>query len=251
MEHTPRQTSFTRGLDVLIAVARRGQVSVPALALELGIPQSTVYRYIRSLRDYALVEEANGIYVAGWRLLDLAAHHLPHARLAETGGEHLRTLSYQTSETAVLTVRAGSHAICLRQSISPQPEHYAFRINQLLPLHAGAGSRVLLAYAPRPIVEITLRDMTPYSASTPSREHLLELLAQTRREGFTMSHGEFQSGAVALSVPVFAEGELICSLTVAGPQERCGSEEWRQRTLRLLRSAAQQLTADVADDPQD
>lgn len=235
------QTSFNRGLDVLIAVARNGQVTVPDLAEELDIPQSTVYRYIRSLRDYALVEDASGVYIPGWRLLDLAGHHLVHARLAEVGGTILQDLTHQTGETAVLTVRAGSHAICLRQSVSPQPDHYAFRINQLLPLHAGAGSRVLLAYAPRPVVDMSLTHLTRYSPNTPTAERLQDLLAKTRRDGFTLSLGEFQEGAVAIAVPVFAEGELVCSLTVAGPRERCDHDGWKKRCVRRLRASAIEL----------
>lgn len=244
---THGQSSFTRGLDVLIAVARNGQATVPELALELGVPLSTVYRYVRSLRDYGLIEESGGLYVPGWRLMDIAGHHLTHTRLAEVGGEHLRTLTYQTSETAVLAVRAGSHAICLRQSISPHPDHYAFRINELLPLHAGAGSRLLLAFAPRPIIDITLSHLTPYSTHTPSAERLVELLANTRRDGFTISHGEFQAGAVAISVPVFVAGELACSLTVAGPRERCDDDAFKRRAIRLLRMAASSLSTQLAE----
>lgn len=240
------QTSFSRGLDVLIAVARNGQVSVPDLASELQLPQSTVYRYIRSLREYALVEDAGGVYVPGWRLMDIAGHHLTFTRLAESGGEVLRELSHRTSETAVLAVRAGSHAICLRQSVSPRPDRYAFQVNQLLPLHAGAGSRVLLAYAPRPIVELTMSKLVRYSPNTPSAERLADLLAATRRDGFTVSHGEFQEGAVAIAVPVFADGELAGSLTIAGPSERCGSEAWQRRAVRLLRAAAVDLAQRLA-----
>lgn len=246
-EAQPGQTSFSRGLDVLIAIARNGQVSVPDLAAELQLPQSTVYRYVRSLREYALVEESGGVYVPGWRLMDIAGHHLTFTRMAEVGGETLRSLTHQTSETAVLAVRAGSHAICLRQAVSPHADRYAFRVNQLLPLHAGAGSRVLLAYAPRPIVELTLSHLVRYSPNTPSAGQLTELLAATRRNGFTVSHGEFQPGAVAIAVPVFAAGELVCSLTVAGPSARCESETWQRRAVRLLRAAATDLAALLTD----
>lgn len=244
----PAQTSFARGLDVLIAIARNGQVTVPDLARELDLPQSTVYRYVRSLREYALVEDADGVYVPGWRLMDIAGHHLTFTRLAEVGGEHLRTLTYQTEETAVLAVRAGSHAICLRQSISPHSDRYAFQINQLLPLHAGAGSRVLLAFAPRAILDLTLAHLTRYSENTPTPDELRELLARTRHDGFTISRGEFQEGAVAIATPVFASGDLACSLTVAGPRERCDNDAFTRRTLRLLRQQAQELAAELVAD---
>lgn len=237
----PRQNSFTRGLDVLISISQNGQSTVADIADELSVPASTVYRYVRALRDYGLVEESDGTYISGWRLFDIASHHLIHARLVEYGTPHLRRLSSETSETSVLVVRAGAYAICLRQAQSPNPDGFVFRVNQLLPLNAGAGQRVLLAYAPRAVLDVVRSRSNRPTESTPADADLLGLLDDTRRRGYAISRGELQSGAVAMSVPVFADGEVVCSLTVAGPEERCGSERWLRRTLELLRNSAAQL----------
>lgn len=239
------QTSFSRGLDVLIAIARNGQATAAELADELGLAPSTTYRYIRSLRDYGLIEESQGVYVPGWRLMEISGQHLTHTRLAEVCGPYLKTLTYQTGETAVLAVRAGSHAICLRQAVSPAPDHYAFRINELLPLYAGAGQRLLLAYAPKPILDVATAGMVPYSAATPPADQLPEILMRVRRDGFAMSRGEFKEGAVAVAVPVFASGEVACSLTLAGPKERCDNDAWMRRALRLLGQAATDLGVEL------
>ncbi|KAB2813277.1 IclR family transcriptional regulator [Pimelobacter simplex] len=237
------QNSFTRGLDVLIAIARNGQVTVAEVADELGLATSTAYRYVRSLRDYGLIEESQGVYVPGWRLMEISGEHLTHTRLAEISGEYLRTLTYQTGETAVLAVRAGSHAICLRQSVSSAPDHYAFRINELLPLYAGAGQRLLLAYAPRPIVEVALANLVAYSSATIRAADLPAVLAQVRRDQFAVSRGEFKEGAIAVAVPVFSNGEVTASLTIAGPSERCDNPDWVRRATRLLRAAAADMSA--------
>ncbi|WP_377325701.1 IclR family transcriptional regulator [Pimelobacter simplex] len=237
------QNSFTRGLDVLIAIARNGQVTVAEVADELGLATSTAYRYVRSLRDYGLIEESQGVYVPGWRLMEISGEHLTHTRLAEISGEYLRTLTYQTGETAVLAVRAGSHAICLRQSVSSAPDHYAFRINELLPLYAGAGQRLLLAYAPRPIVEVALANLVAYSSATVRAADLPAVLAQVRRDQFAVSRGEFKEGAIAVAVPVFSNGEVTASLTIAGPSERCDNPDWVRRATRLLRAAAADMSA--------
>jgi DNA-binding IclR family transcriptional regulator len=244
---TRGQSSFSRGLDVLIAIARNGQASVAELAEELELPTSTAYRYVRSLREYGLIEETQGIYVPGWRLMEISGQHLTHTKLAELGVECLRTLTYQTSETSVLAVRAGSHAICLRQVVSPLPQRHAFRINELLPLYAGAGQRVLLAYAPRAVLDIVLAGIVPRASGAPAHEQLLASLAAVRRDGFALSRGEYQPGAVAVSVPVFASGEIACSLTLAGPAERCQPESWTRRSVRLLRAAADTLSRDLED----
>ncbi|QBJ96928.1 IclR family transcriptional regulator [Rhodococcus sp. ABRD24] len=240
-QHGKQQNSFARGLDVLISIAQHGQTTVAEIAEELGIPQSTVYRYIRSLRDRALIEESRGTYIPGWRLMDIAGHHLINTRLVTAGTERLRHLTDQTSETSVLAIRAGSQGICLRQVASPNPHRHEFRVNELLPLNAGAGQRILLAFAPRPILDIVLARMAPHTANTPSAEQLTQLIETTRRNGFTVSRGEFRTGAVAISVPVFAGGEIACSLTLAGPSERCSSDRWLRRSLSLLRDAADSL----------
>ena len=239
------QNSFSRGLDVLIAIARNGQVTVAEVAEELGLATSTAYRYVRALRDYGLIEESQGVYVPGWRLMEISGEHLTHTRLAEVCGEYLRTLTYQTGETAVLAVRAGSHAICLRQSVSPAPDRYAFRINELLPLYAGAGQRILLAYAPRPIVELALTNPVAYSSATIGPADLPAALAQVRRDQLAVSRGEFKEGAIAVAVPVFSNGECAASLTIAGPSERCDSPEWVRRATRLLRVAATSMSQEI------
>lgn len=236
------QNSFGRGLDVLIAVGRHGQVSVADLSTELGMAPSTAYRYVRALRDYGFIEESRGSYVPGWRLMEVSGQHLTHTRLAEVSGDHLRSLTTQSGgETAVLAVRAGSHAICLRQSVSPATDHYAFRINELLPLHAGAGQRMLLAFAPRPIVDLTLRDAVAYSPTTPLGVVLRELLAKVRHDRLAVSRGEFRAGAVAVAVPVFVDGEMAASLALAGPSDRCDNERWLRRAARLLSASARRV----------
>lgn len=237
------RTSFERGLAIMARVAATGEVSVEELAKDLGIPTSTVYRYIKSLRELSLIEEFHGSYMPGWRLLDLSGQHLTHTRLAEIGVSVLESIVESTAETAVLAVRSGLHAICLKQVSSPHALRYAFKINQLLPLHAGAGQRTLLAYAPESVIEKVLEQSYPrFTERTPSRGALLEYLKQIRETGYAISRGELNQGAVALACPVFSGGEIVCSLAVAGPENRCSSNAWSHRALQALRTAADLLT---------
>lgn len=243
-------SSFERGLSVLIRVASSGEVSVEDLALDLDIPVSTVYRYIRSLKELELIEVRQGRYIPGWRFIELSGRHLTHTRLAEIGVSILEPIVEATSETAVLTVRSGLHAICLRQVRSPHPLQYAFKINQLLPLHAGAGQRALLAYAPGSVIRAILEHSLPrFTDNTLSKAGLLQHLDQIRQSGYAISRGELNKGAVAVAQPVFADGEVICSLTVVGPDDRCSSAAWRQRALMSLRSAGQLLSESLGKSP--
>jgi DNA-binding IclR family transcriptional regulator len=234
--------SFVRGLNVLIAVADHGEARADELAAELGLPLSTVYRYLRILRDMTLIEERDRYYLPGWRLLKLAGLDVARTRLVEFGHTVLREISRATGETAILTVRTGDRAVCLRQVESHQKERLAFRVGQRLPLYAGAGQRMLLAHAPAAVVERVLGDARhQLTRRTLSREEIRRELPQIRRNGYVIAHGEMSDGAVAVAVPVFAGGEMVCSLTVAGPDSRCG-EAWLVSTRTVLADAGRRLS---------
>lgn len=240
-DHDSGSQSFLRGLRVLIAVAESGETRADEIAAEADVPLSTVYRYLRSLRELDLVEERGGTYVPGWRLLELSGQHLTHTKLVEVGHSYLRDLSEGTGETAVLTVRVGTRAMCLRQIESEHPIRMAFKINQLLPLYAGAGQRMLLAHSPPSVIErvlsYRLRHITDH---TLDREHILREIEQIRRAGYLISHGELYDFAVAVAVPVFSDGEVVCALTVAGPENRCGPA-WVKSTRTFLQATSHRL----------
>ena len=245
----PGSASFMRGLKVLIAVAESGEARADQVAGDVGVPLSTVYRYLRTLRELDLVEERDGSYVAGWRLLELSGQDLAHTRLVELGHAFLRQIAEATGETAVLTVRAGAHAVCLRQVESHHAIRMAFRIGQLLPLYAGAGQRMLLAHAPGAVIDRVLgQPMRHLTDRTPDRPAILRELEQIRRNGYLISHGEISEGAVAVAVPVFASGEIVCSLTAAGPENRC-SKTWQANSRATLVQVADRLAEVLGERP--
>jgi DNA-binding IclR family transcriptional regulator len=237
-------SSLERGLRVLLAISDRGQVRVGALRDQLGLPTSTVYRYLRPLRDLGLVTEIDGYYRISERLL-------PHDRavsndvLALIARPILKTLARDTGETALLTIRVGMSALCLAQVESANPVRMAFEVGQLLPLQAGAASRVLLAYAPRDVVAEVFGGVLPvHTPSTPDAGKLRRQLDSTRTLGFATSRGEYIPGAFAVAVPVFHGDDVIAGLALAGPANRC-NHDWQVRARPLLTEAGRQLSDHV------
>ena len=150
----------------------------------------------------------------------------------------------QVGETAVMIVRVGTRALCLRRAEPDKALKYTFAVNQLLPLHAGAGQRTLLAWAPDAVIDQVLRsELERFTDRTPTAAELRQSLPAVRRVGWALSRGEFDAGSVSVAVPVLFGGEAVCSLNVAGPESRCGSREWVKNTVQMLHSAA----ADLAD----
>ncbi|MHA6667686.1 IclR family transcriptional regulator [Homoserinimonas sp. A447] len=236
-------SSLERGLALLTEIAASGEHTAASLALAVGLPVSTTYRYLRVLRDGQFVREHRGRYEAGTALVGLSGRHSAQSYLAEVGPAVLAALVEEIGETAVMIVRVGTRALCLRRAEPDKSLKYTFAINQLLPLHAGAGQRTLLAWAPDAVIKQVLgRELERFTDRTPTAEQLRQSIPTIRRVGWALSRGEFDAGAVSVAVPVLFGGEAVCSLNVAGPEARCGSREWVKNTVQVLHSAAADLT---------
>lgn len=232
-------SSFVRGLRVLSLIADTGSIRASDIAEETGLPLSTVYRYLRTLRDFALVEDYDGYYATGWRLSELSGHDVSRTRLLELGHAFLQQITAATGETSALAVRVGTNAVCLRQVESSHEERAAFRLDQLLPLYAGAAQRVLLAHAPQGVIDHVLAErVRKLTERTLTPQTLASELVRIREQGWGLSRGEFITNALAVAVPVFAAGnEVVCSFTVAGLEQRCG-QAWVGAARRVLTNAA-------------
>ncbi|MBB6407016.1 IclR family transcriptional regulator [Arthrobacter sp. AZCC_0090] len=239
-------TSFERGLMILAEIADSGDATVEGVALKLGIPVSTTYRYFRQLRERGFVQEDAGIYRPGHALLALTGRHLTQSHLAEVGTAVLKSIVDAVGETAVMVIRVGTQAMCLRRAEPDKAFKYTFAVNELLPLTAGAGPRTLLAWAPSDVVRQVLDgDLPRFTENSPSAEQILLSLAQIRSSGWAVSRGELDPGAVSVAVPVMLDGEAVCALNVAGPENRCGSRAWLNSTLKTMNEAAENLAASL------
>jgi IclR family acetate operon transcriptional repressor len=236
-------TSFERGLAILAEVAADGDATIDAVATKLGIPQSTAYRYFKTLKDRGFVQEDGGRYRPGRALLELSGRRHVQSHLAEVGTAVLKDVVDAVGETAVMIIRVGTQAMCLRRVEPDKSLKYTFAINEMLPLHAGAGQRILLAWAPPDVVRQVLdRQLPRFTDKTPTAEQVQAALPQIRTAGRAVSRGELDSGSVSVAVPVFCRGEVVCSLNVAGPESRCGTTAWISSALKALGQAARNLT---------
>lgn len=235
-------SSLERGLALLSEIAEPGDHTPQNLAAAVGLPVSTTYRYLRALREGGYVQEVQARYEPARALFALAGRYSAQSALAEVGPAILGGIVDTLGETAVMIVRVGTRALCLRRAEPNKALKYTFSVNQLLPLHAGAGQRVLLAWAPGTVIDTVLAgDLERYTDGTLTAEKLRESIHSVRQNGWAVSRGEFEVGSVSVAVPVFFGGEAVCSLDVAGPESRCGGKGWVPNAVSVLRAAAAEL----------
>jgi IclR family acetate operon transcriptional repressor len=247
-EEAAEDTSFARGLRLLLTVADRGEVRADELSSTLDMPVSTVYRYLRTLGDFGFVDRHGGQFRLGPKLLIGTGATVSSERLIRHADGPLRMLVHETGETAIVVRRIGLASVCLHQVESDEALRVTLEPGAMSPLYAGAPGRILLAFAPTEVLdEVLAQDLLRITDSTPSEEVLRASLGGIVMTGIAVSEGELIDGSLAIAAPVFREDGIVGAIGLIGPAFRCG-EAWRTKASRLVVEAARTINAALAED---
>ncbi|MFM2106382.1 MAG: hypothetical protein RL338_1414 [Chloroflexota bacterium] len=220
-------SSFARGLRVLLAVASRPGVRADELAAGLGAPVSTVYRYLRTLGEAGFVERRGGVYHLGPRIVIGDDANVTSALLVAAAGPVLASLAVRSGETALLVRRVGTSAVVLDAAEPPRPLRVVSPAGETGSLTGDPLGLVLLAFAPEPVVA-----ETP-GASRAVRAELRRIAAA----GIAIGESDAPDRVVTVAVPVLRDEGIAGALGLRGPADRCDAA-WRERAERLLREGA-------------
>lgn len=231
-------SSLTRGLEIIDAVQRAGRMRAADLSEQLDLPLSTVYRYLKNLRESGF-------------LIDVDGYMLPSQRLAEPGDESDHLVSYaapvlahmrdKTGMTALLTVRIHAAAVCLEASFAHPKHKISFQRGQIRALYAGASALPLLAFAPDQVVQEVLDgEFRRFTSSTPQRRETELEIERVQKDGYSVSYGHLTPGMVAIGVPVIVDGRCMCALSLVGEPAALAAVE---QTVATLRTGAAELLA--------
>ena len=141
------ETSQTldRGLRVLRTLAATpGGMSITALAAEIGVNRTVVYRLVATLEQHGLARrDSGGRLHVGLGVLSLARGLQPVLR--ELAGPVLRALAEELGSTAHLTVADGGEALAIAV-VEPSwtDYHVAYRVGARHPLEQGAAGKAIL-----------------------------------------------------------------------------------------------------------
>jgi DNA-binding IclR family transcriptional regulator len=141
------ETSQTldRGLRVLeVLAATPNGLTVTALATEVGVNRTVVYRLITTLEQHGLARrDPAGLVHVGLRVLALARGLQPVLR--ELAAPVLRSLAEELGMTAHLTVADGGEALAIAVFEPTWTDfHVGYRIGSRHPLGQGAAGRAIL-----------------------------------------------------------------------------------------------------------
>jgi DNA-binding IclR family transcriptional regulator len=209
----------------LLDLLAGGPRSLRALTQASGLPRPTAHRLLVALEAHRLVaREASGLFRLGPRLTELAAVAGPELDLASAAGPVLTGLHETTGESVQLYVRSGGHRLCIAARDAGTGLRDSVAVGALLPLSAGSGGKVLLAWS---------ADVAELPADQQAE------LAAVRSRGWAASVAEREPGVASVSAPVLRDDLLLGALCVSGPVSRLGQSPGRKLSAAVVAAAAE------------
>jgi DNA-binding IclR family transcriptional regulator len=221
----------------------RQSLGVMEAAELLDRPKSTVSRWLNALEAAGFLERhgAVGPYGLSMRLAalgELAQQATPLQRVARPA---LEQLVARTGETANLVVLAGGAAVNVLVAESPRPIKHVGWLGRVLPLHATAAGKALLAW--RDATEIRRLLRGPFERLTSNtlthRDELMRELDRTRRRGYATAWAELEDDLAAVAAPVRGHtGQVLGAIAISAPVSRVPRSALRTLAPAVLAAAA-------------
>lgn len=229
-----RQDSGIGVLDKAVGVLHtvaESPCGLAELCERTGLPRATAHRLAAGLEVHRLLARDNeGRWRLGPALTELAGQ--VNDPLLAAGAAVLPRLRELTGESVQLYRREGSARVCVASLEPPVGLRDTVPVGTRLPMTAGSGAKVLLAYS----------DSTTQQSVLATAKFTERTLAEVRKRGWAQSAAERESGVASVSAPVRdGRGTVIAAISVSGPIDRMGRRPGARWAADLL-AASEALT---------
>lgn len=244
-----RRSSNVQSVERAIAILRAFSLEKPErgvseLSRELGLHKSTVSRLMRTLEHGGLLSRnpETERYRLGVDLIGLAAQVASYMDLRRVARPFLRELAELCQETVNLAVLDAGQVVNLEQFVPPtrQVKNIGWVGRRMSP-HCTAAGKVLLArLSPGELDQILGAALERFTSCTITDPHRLrEELARVREQGFATACQELEEGLNVVAAPIWDHtGQVVASVSVAGPAYRVTPELFPQLASRLTDTVA-------------
>ncbi len=222
------------------------ELSLKDLSEKTGLNKSRILRLAGTLSSHGFLVRPKGSlgYSLGPQLLMLGKLYERSNTLVSVARLIMKDLVSLTGESVKLFVIQNKKRVCLVRELGPSRLHYAIKEGEILPLAAGAGGKVLMAYASSELRDEVLNQrlerVTP--STIVKRDQLIDELNAVRQQGYAISIGELVYEVGGVAAPIFDnEQKVVAALTVAGPIQRFNDGQYQEKLNHLL-DASRQLS---------
>jgi DNA-binding IclR family transcriptional regulator len=242
--------SVDRAIRILKALsAGPGRLGVSELSQRLGLAKGTIHGLLRTLQDHGLVEQHadSDKYQLGPQLLQLSTRYLDLSELRARSLAWSELLAARAEEAVRVGVTHGGGILVVHHVFRPDATLQILEVGSVLPLHATALGKAVLAFVDADGRRDILDDLPRLTGRTLHTPAALDReLNATRERGYAVEKEEAVLGEAGVAAPIFdRNAEAVGAVGVAGPSERI-LRRGRERTIaNAVIEAARGISRDL------
>jgi len=204
--------------------------SLSDLSAHLELPKSTLHRFLVSLESHAILrrDSDDRRWRLGYRLSVWGSNAAQSTGLGHVARPVIQDLVDATGETAILTVYRDHEVICIEKAETRHSVRMTLDVGMRRFPHAGASSKVLMAYLPEEEIQAIIQDkglprLCRNTITDPN--DLRAEMAKIRELGYAESREETDPGAWGIATPIYGhDGHVVAAIGIAGPSSRFTGE---------------------------
>jgi IclR family KDG regulon transcriptional repressor len=241
-----KNKTVVKSMDILNLFKDHVKLSLNEIVQLSGIPKTSVHRMIGSLEDMGfLKKDIDSKYSLGLLFLEFGQLVKERMDIRKIALPTMHALRDVAGEAVNLVIREGNEAIYIEKLETMQPVRVYTKIGRKAPLYGGACPRVLLAFLAQKEIEqyISETELIQVASGTiTDKEQLRHVLAESKKNGYTISHSELQDYSSAVAAPIFdSSNQVIASISLVGPSMRF-QEEHLSELIRLIKNGAKEIS---------
>jgi DNA-binding IclR family transcriptional regulator len=244
--------SIERAAAILRLLARgSGRLGVGEISTSLGLAKGTTHGILKTLQDVGFVEQdkASGKYQLGATLLHLGTSYLDVNELRSRAINWADALASRSGEAVRIGTPLDGKVLVVHHVFRPDDSLQTLDTGTLLPVHATALGKVLLAYdsgVAADVAAATLEQYTRRTLVTPAT--LRKAVAEVRELGWASEAEEFTTGQASIAAPIRGYGGYVVgAISIAGAVDRLFPSAGRveQALVTFVQNAARAISRDL------
>ena len=216
--------SIERAAAILrLLAARPVRLRLADIASSLQLAKGTAHGILRTLTEVQLVEQdrATGKYQLGALWWDLGAAHLDINELRARSLNWADPLAARTGETVRVCVLTGRDAVVVHHVFRPDDTPQKADVGALLPAHACAPGKRLLAHDPATPPHRTGAPTAFTARTVASYGQLVREFPDIRAQGYAVEIGEWVPGQASIAAPICGlGGVVVAAVSIHGDIDR-------------------------------
>lgn len=205
-------------LELLSRASLGMRVGEIASAADLAKP--TTHGILATLRQVGYVEQdrTSGRYLLSPQINGLSARAIDVNVLRSHSMNWADTLAARTGEAVFIGAQEDLRAVVFHHVFKPDGSEQALRSGEVLPLHASALGKVILAFTPGLAARVAHQGLASYTRKTiVAPRELDDHLARIAARGWSTEVGELNLDTASIAAPIRdVRGRVVAAIALVG-----------------------------------